>query len=115
MYDLPCPSNAQVHLGRVSGLNLAGLAGAVPLVRLVGPVTLGPGPVERSSAVAPHGVAVYVDPLASLMQKQLVLELAVQGATLTAVQVGLWGRGGSGGRGRAERGRGGRERGVLCP
>lgn len=47
----------RVSLGRIQGVNLAGLTGVVPLAR-VGPVWIGPGPYEKSSVNAPYGVQV---------------------------------------------------------
>ena len=60
----------QITLGGLRYVSLGGLTGMVPLASL-GPVAVGPGPVEKSSIVAPQGVQLYLDPLASMVQKQV--------------------------------------------
>lgn len=60
-------------LGRVKWVAPSGLVGFGPLAA-VGPVELGPGPAERSSAELQE-VIVCVDPLQSLVQGKLVLHL----------------------------------------
>lgn len=67
-----------VQLGAVRWLAPTGLAGIGPLAS-VGPVALGPGPVERSSTSARH-VTVGLDPLQSALQRRLVLDVRVHGA-----------------------------------
>lgn len=75
----------QVTLGRVHWVSLGGLTGVVPLAS-IGPVTVGPGPVEKSSGIAPQGIQVYVDPLASIIYKQAVLALSIDMPEVTCVQ-----------------------------
>ncbi len=52
------------------------MTGAAPLLRL-GPVRLGPGPAERSHAVVPQ-LALFVEPLTSLVYRQAVLRLHLE-------------------------------------
>ncbi len=61
----------QVEVERVKWLAPPGLAGFMPLAS-VGPVSVGPGPVERSSVRAEE-VLVGIDPLRSAVQRELVL------------------------------------------
>lgn len=75
----------QVRLGRLHGVSFAGVTGCVPLLTL-GPCSVGPGPVEKSSLVAPEGVRLYIDPLTSLVQQQLVLTLALHRPEVSIVQ-----------------------------
>lgn len=49
------------------------MTGVVPLVRL-GPFSVGPSPIEFSRISAPE-VAVYVEPIQSLINRQLVLKV----------------------------------------
>ena len=58
-------------------------AGLGPLV-CVGPVAVGPGPVENSEAVAGSGT-VAVCPLASVLRGRLVLDVDAGGLYVTAV------------------------------
>jgi hypothetical protein len=74
-----------VKLGLLQRVDLAGLTGLVPLL-VTGPVSAGPGPVERSSVTAPAGLHVFIDPLASLAYRQLVLGLHINGPEVTIVQ-----------------------------
>lgn len=60
-------------LGRVKWVAPSGLVGLGPLAA-VGPVELGPGSAERSS-IALQQVIVRVDPLQSLVQRKLVVQL----------------------------------------
>ncbi len=60
----------------------SGLVGVTPLAA-VGPVSVGPGPAERSSASLPR-VLVRVDPLQSLLQKKLVLSFRADQAQVRA-------------------------------
>lgn len=48
----------------------------------VGPVTVGPGPVERSSLMADE-LLVGIDPLRSAMQRELVLTFKARGAEVS--------------------------------
>ena len=49
----PCPCPMQVALGRVHWISLASVSGLVPLVT-IGPISIGPGPVERSHCHVPR-------------------------------------------------------------
>ena len=69
---------AQVGLGQVKWVAPSGLVGLGPLAA-VGPVELGPGPAERSSAELQE-VVVCVDPVQSLVQGKLVLHLHADSA-----------------------------------
>ena len=71
----------EVELGAVRWLSPAGLTGLVPLVRL-GPVSVGPGPVEQSSAAIQH-VAVGLDPMQSALQRRVVLTFKAKGAEVS--------------------------------
>lgn len=67
-----------VQLGRLQWVLPAGVVGLGPLAR-VGPLVVGPGPVERSSfSVA--AATVRVSPMQSLLRRKLVLALALHGA-----------------------------------
>ncbi|WIA09845.1 hypothetical protein OEZ85_010059 [Tetradesmus obliquus] len=70
------PHQEMVRLGGVSRLWLPGLFGLGPLLTLQ-QLEVGPGPAEKSSAQVPE-VHVRVLPAASLAQRQLQLQLAVQ-------------------------------------
>ncbi len=76
---LPCMPESrslvykQVGVGRVKWVAPSGLVGFGPLAA-VGPVELGPGAAEGSSLELPE-VVVCVDPLQSLLQRKLVLQL----------------------------------------
>jgi hypothetical protein len=63
----------QVGLGRVKWVAPTGLVGVGPLTA-VGPVQLGPSSAEGSSLEVPE-VVVHVDPLQSLLQRKIVLQL----------------------------------------
>ena len=81
MYKIPlfCSHAVmQVGLGRVKWVAPSGLVGLGPLAA-VGPVDLGPGPAERSSA-ALQELIVRVDPVQSLVQGKLVLQLHADAA-----------------------------------
>ena len=68
----------EVQLGAVRWLAPTGLAGVGPLAS-VGPVALGPSPVEGSSLSARH-VTLGLDPLHSALQRRLVFDVRVDGA-----------------------------------
>eukprot|EP00884_Botryococcus_braunii_P001435 jgi/Botrbrau1/11292/Bobra.0038s0058.1 len=74
----------EVKVGRVHWVAPSGLVGATPLAA-VGPVSVGPGPAERSSVSLPR-VLVCVDPLQSLLQKKLVLTFRANHAQVSLVQ-----------------------------
>lgn len=77
----------EVSLGAVRWVAPTGLAGLTPLAS-VGPVSVGAGPVEQSTAMLQR-VTVGLDPLQSVLQQRLVLAVRAHGA-----QVGLgWGQG----------------------
>jgi hypothetical protein len=63
----------QVGLGNVHWVAPSGLVGFGPLAS-VGPVSLGPGNAEKSSLELPCMV-VCVDPLQSLLQRKLIVQL----------------------------------------
>lgn len=63
----------QVGLGKVRWVAPSGLVGFGPLAS-VGPVSLGPGAAEKSSLEIPRMV-VCVDPLQSLLQRKLIVQL----------------------------------------
>lgn len=63
----------QVGLGKVRWVAPSGLVGFGPLAS-VGPVSLGPGAAEKSSLEIPR-VVVCVDPLQSLLQQKLIMQL----------------------------------------
>ena len=63
----------QVGLGKVKWVAPSGLMGFGPLAS-VGPVSLGAGAAEKSSLEIPR-VVVCVDPLQSLLQQKLILQL----------------------------------------
>ena len=63
----------QVSLGKVRWVAPSGLVGFGPLAS-VGPVSLGAGAAEKSSVEIPRMV-VCVDPLQSLLQQKLILQL----------------------------------------
>jgi len=50
----------------VNWVSLGGIIGLAPIASM-GPLSVGPGPVERSCLTAPAGVSVYLDPLALIM------------------------------------------------
>ena len=64
---------AQVGLGKVRWVAPSGLVGFGPLAS-VGPVSLGPGAAEKSGLEIPRMV-VCVDPLQSLLQRKLIVQL----------------------------------------
>ncbi len=66
-------------------MSLAGVTGCVPLLT-IGPCSVGPGPEEKSSLIAPDGVCVYIDPLTSLIQQQVVLTVAIHRPQVSIVQ-----------------------------
>ncbi|CAL8466123.1 g5659 [Coccomyxa elongata] len=74
----------KVGLGRVKWVAPSGLVGLGPLAA-IGPVDLGPGPAERSSA-ALQELIVRVDPVQSLVQGKLVLQLHADAAKVSLVQ-----------------------------
>ena len=74
----------EVQLGAVGWVApVTGLVGLTPLASL-GPISLGPGPVERSSARVGR-VSVGLDPLQSALQRRVVLTIRALGA-----EVGGW-------------------------
>ena len=74
-----------VRLGGVKyAMPVTGLVGATPLAAL-GPVSLGPSPLEGSS-VEVQEVVVKVAPLASLLQRAVVLRVELEGARGELVQ-----------------------------
>ena len=76
MHGLEAPifySLVQVGLGKVRWVAPSGLLGFGPLAS-VGPVSLGPGAAEKSSLEIPCMV-VCVDPVQSLLQRKLIVQL----------------------------------------
>lgn len=67
-----------VEVGRVLWLAPTGLLGLHP-IGSVGPISVGPGPVERSSATLDR-VAVGVNPLQSILRQRIVLTVKATGA-----------------------------------
>lgn len=67
-----------VDIGKVHWVAPTGLTGLHPLVSM-GPIAVGAGPVERSSAVLER-VSLRVDPLQSLLRGRIVLALKASGA-----------------------------------
>lgn len=68
----------EVQLGVVNWVAPTGLLGLTPLAS-VGPVRVGAGPVERSSASL-RQVTVGLDPVQSLLQRRIVLAVKGHGA-----------------------------------
>ena len=75
----------QVSLGKVRWVAPSGLVGFGPLAS-VGPVSLGPGAAEMSTLEVPR-VVVCVDPLQSLLQQKLILQLHADQAQVHSKQL----------------------------
>ena len=73
MLSSECCHATQVTLGKVNWIAPTGVVGLTPLASL-GPVEVGPSPVESSSAVLPE-VLLRLDPLQSLIHRKLMLQL----------------------------------------
>ena len=73
MQPSECCSAPQVTLGKVHWIAPTGILGLTPIAGL-GPVEVGPSPLEISSAVLPE-VQVRLDPLQSLIHRKLMLQL----------------------------------------
>ena len=73
MQSSECCNAPQVTLGKVHWIAPTGIAGLTPIASL-GPVEVGPSPLESSSAVLPE-VLVRLDPLQSLIHRKLMLQL----------------------------------------
>lgn len=79
----------QVGLGKVRWVAPSGVLGFGPLAS-VGPVSLGPGAAEKSSLEILR-VIVCVDPLQSLLQQKLILQLhADQAQVLFSALMCFW-------------------------
>lgn len=66
----------QVSLGKVGWIAPTGLLGLSPLAK-IGPVMIGPGSAEGSSAVMPD-VLVRLNPVRSLLHGKLMLQLCLE-------------------------------------
>ena len=75
---------AQVTVGQVNWVAPTGVTGLHPIASL-GPVSVGPGTTEGSWAHLPE-VRVSLDPLKSLVQRQVVLKLHAPGAEVRVCQ-----------------------------
>lgn len=65
-------------MGRVKWVAPSGVLGLHPLAA-IGPVRVGPGPIEHSSALLPN-VQISMDPVQSLVQRQVVLKIHIPAA-----------------------------------
>eukprot|EP00891_Asterochloris_glomerata_P005156 jgi/Astpho2/5156/Aster-x0241 len=70
----------EVDVGRVKWVAPSGVLGLHPLAA-IGPVRVGPGPIEHSSALLPN-VRISMDPVQSLVQRQVVLKIHIPAAQL---------------------------------